>query len=240
MKKQITFYSVIATVTGLYYFSFPFLTNAQNTFPASGNVGIGITTPARALHVQTTQVNGGLRITQTNSGFSALELFNASTGGSNYALVSTGYRNFEGAGHFGIYNYTSGGYNLFINGSTGNVGIGTMSPGSFKLAVEGKIAAREVLVTNTNPFPDYVFDKGYTLLSLPETEAFINANKHLPEIPSACEVQENNGINVGEMGILQMKKIEELYLHLIAINKKVDQLQEENKQLHIQLQQAGK
>jgi hypothetical protein len=101
-------------------------------------VGVGINAPVRQLQVTTGQTNGGLRITQTTTGFSALELFNTTTGGHNYALVSTGAGNSEGAGHFGIYDYSGGGYKLFINGSTGNLGVGTTTPVS-KLDVNGNI-----------------------------------------------------------------------------------------------------
>jgi hypothetical protein len=95
---------------------------------SGGNVGVGITNPARTFHVQTSQTNGGIRVTQTTSGFSAMELFNSSSGGHNWAVVSTGNGNGEGAGNFGLYDYSNGGYRFFINGGTGNVGIGTINP----------------------------------------------------------------------------------------------------------------
>ena len=111
--------------------------------------------------------------------------------------------------------------------SNGNVGIGTDSPGSFKLSVEGKIGAREINVTATNPFPDYVFHSNYSLRPLSEVESFVKENKHLPEIPSAAEV-EKNGINLGEMDALLLKKIEELTLYVIELTNKIEKL--ENKQ----------
>lgn len=107
--------------------------------PIATSIGVGIASPARQLHVQTSQTNGGLRVTQTTTGFSALELFNSSTGGRNYALVSTGNGNTtEGVGNFGIYDYTSSAYRFFIN-STGNIGVGTYTIGS-KLQVNGNTA----------------------------------------------------------------------------------------------------
>jgi len=103
-----------------------------------------------------------------------------------------------------------------------NVGIGTTNP-TAKLSVNGNLWATEIQVALTNPWPDYVFEKDYTPMSLANLETFIKANKHLPEIPSAKEIAEN-GLNLGEMNTTLLKKIEELTLHLIDLKKENDQL----------------
>jgi hypothetical protein len=113
---------------------------------------------------------------------------------------------------------------LYIGGN-GNVGIGTMAPGTFKLAVEGKIGAREVRVTNTNPWPDYVFKPDYELLTLKEQEAFISQHQHLPGIPSAADIKEN-GYDLSSMDASLLKKIEELTLYIIELNKRIALLDE--------------
>ncbi len=66
---------------------------------------------------------------------------------------------------------------------------------------------------------DYVFDKTYKLRSLKSLESYINENKHLPEIPTAAEVKDK-GISVGDNQALLLKKIEELTLYVIELNKK--------------------
>jgi hypothetical protein len=66
--------------------------------------------------------------------------------------------------------------------------------------------------------PDYVFEKDYDLLSLSELETYITQNKHLPEVPSAKEM-EAEGLNLKEMNLLLLKKVEELTLHLIEMKK---------------------
>jgi len=94
--------------------------------------------------------------------------------------------------------------------SSGNMGIGTTDTKGYKLAVNGKIRAQEIKVEAAN-WPDYVFAEDYNLRTIPDLKKFIATNKHLPEIPSAKEV-EANGLDLGEMNKLLVKKIEELTL----------------------------
>ncbi len=91
------------------------------------------------------------------------------------------------------------------------------------IAVE-KVFAREVEVTSGNyVFPDYVFDEDYDLRSIEELASYIKENHHLPEIPSAEEVEEN-GMQLGEMSVNLLKKIEELTLYMIQLNKENEAL----------------
>jgi hypothetical protein len=123
---------------------------------------------------------------------------------------------------------------MVIKGN-GNVGIGTTAPGGYRLAVEGKIGAREVNVT-TASWADYVFDDAYKLPSLQELEAYIKLNNHLPDVPTEAEVKAN-GVNLGEMNVLLLKKVEELTLLLIEQNKK---LEAQNKKLEEQAERIIK
>ena len=79
-------------------------------------------------------------------------------------------------------------------------------------------------VALTNPGPDYVFEPTYDLKPLAEIETYIKENKHLPEVPSAKEM-EKNGVQLGEMNMLLLKKIEELTLHIIEQNKRIETLE---------------
>jgi len=104
----------------------------------------------------------------------------------------------------------------------GNVGIGTATP-TEKLSVNGKIRAQELKIEAT-PWPDYVFQPSYRLTPLSEIETFIKKNGHLPEVPSAKDVAEK-GIAVGANQAVLLKKIEELTLHLIEMEKTIKTLQ---------------
>lgn len=105
--------------------------------------------------------------------------------------------------------------------ASGNVGLGTVTP-TERLTVNGKIKANEIRVDGHGA-PDYVFEDKYKVTPLKELESYIKANKHLPEMPSAKEF-ERDGIAVGEMNKLLLKKIEELTLHLIEKDKQYDGL----------------
>lgn len=109
--------------------------------------------------------------------------------------------------------------------TNGNVGIGTTTP-TERLSVNGNIRAKEIKVETAN-WPDYVFRDNYRMQSLIELEEYIKVNKHLPDMPSAQKA-EKEGIDLGEMNKLLLKKVEELTLHVIELSKRLDQ-QNKNK-----------
>lgn len=104
------------------------------------------------------------------------------------------------------------------------IGVGTESP-DYTMDVVGKIRAHEILV-NTNKTADYVFAEDYQLPDLNHVKAYIEKNKHLPDIPSAKEMK-RNGINVGDLQIDLLKKIEELTLHIIQQQEELNKLKNE-------------
>ena len=114
---------------------------------------------------------------------------------------------------------------LIVTTNGGNVGIGEASP-DHKLSVNGTVGAKEVKVTSSG-WSDFVFGPDYDLKSLDQVEDFIRENGHLPDIPSAEEVEEN-GISLGEMDARLLQKIEELTLYVIEQGKELNELKKEN------------
>ena len=114
----------------------------------------------------------------------------------------------------------------------GNVGIGIATPYE-KLSVNGNIRAKEIKVEASN-WPDYVFEKGYKIVKLEDLESYIKANKHLPDMPTAKDI-EANGLELGEMVKMQQKKIEELTLHLIEKEKQLNSEKATNKKQQQQI-----
>lgn len=118
--------------------------------------------------------------------------------------------------------YTTGNVDI-----AGNLAIGRSTvPSGYKFAVEGNVRAREIRV-DAETWPDYVFTEEYHLPSLQEIQKHIQEKGHLPNMPSAKEV-EANGIELGEMNRLLLEKIEELTLYLIEQEK---QLKEQKREI---------
>lgn len=92
-----------------------------------------------------------------------------------------------------------------------------------RMRFKGEIECKAVTV-QANNWPDYVFEEGYELQTLSDTKAYIKENGHLPNIPSAVEVEEG-GADLGEMNRLLMEKVEELTLHLIEQKERIDELE---------------
>ncbi len=123
----------------------------------------------------------------------------------------------------GFYGFTGAGWNLLnLNPTTGQVSIGIDKFATgYKLSVGGKIICEELRVQPNTAWPDYVFAKDYQLTSISDLKNSIEANGHLPGIPSSTDV-ENNGIAVGEMQNKMMQKIEELTLYIIQLKEEND------------------
>lgn len=109
----------------------------------------------------------------------------------------------------------------------GRVGIGTVNPQA-DLSVNGNILAKEIKVKTDIAVPDYVFEPDYKLKSLEDIESYVKENKHLPEIPSAKQI-EADGLDVAGMDLLLLKKIEEMTLHMIDQQKQIFEMKAEIK-----------
>jgi hypothetical protein len=111
-----------------------------------------------------------------------------------------------------------------ITGNTNVTGTLTASALNVQSArIDGTLCTKEVQVAATPCWPDFVFEEDYPLMSLPETEQFIKANKHLPNVPSAAEV-EANGIHLGEMNAILIQKVEELTLYILDLQNQINEL----------------
>jgi hypothetical protein len=172
----------------------------------SGNMGLGIASPLSKIHIAA-GADAGL----TSHGYLML----GPVTGSN--LI------FDNNEIIARTNGQTG--SLILQNDGGSVRIGNVAvPGGYKFAINGKMICEEVKVKLASTgWPDYVFADTYKLKPLIEVEKFIAQNRHLPNIPSAAEV-EKNGIEIGDMQKRMMEKIEELTLYVIELEKKINEL----------------
>jgi hypothetical protein len=189
---------------------------------AGGSLGIGTASPGYKLDVV-----GRARFQAGNG--SAGAWFNNSANTSIRAFVGMVDDNVVGFYGQGNSNW---GFKMDVSTSNidmnGNVTVGTPAPsgtqGNYKLSVWGRARANEIVVNTTGA--DFVFAKDYRLRPLGEVEQFIATNQHLPEIPSAQEMQAN-GMAVGELQTRLLQKVEELTLYVIEQHKKIEAQQKE-------------
>jgi hypothetical protein len=179
---------------------------------SGGNVGIGTASPVRALEVAGyTQIDSDLYFKKGSSSFIGSIDNTDLRLGTNFAE------------------------RVRIT-AVGNVGIGTISP-QYLLSVNGTIGTKDVIVTNTG-WSDYVFRPGYRLRPLSEVNAYIQANHHLPDIPTEAEVKQK-GVSVGEMQAKLLAKVEELTLHMIQREKENQELRERITRLETRAASSG-
>lgn len=227
-----------------------FQTNSADrlTIDGNGNVGIGTTNPNVRLHVK----NGGI-----SSSDQSFDNINVKIDGT--AVPALRFTRWTGAGTnqhnafvaqffntalneyslgIGVGSSTSGDQTYANTAITttlsGNVGIGTTDPKGYKLAVNGDAIFTKVKVKTYSTWPDYVFHPTYKLPSLQEVEAFIREHKHLPDVPSARQV-EKDGLDIGANQAVLLKKIEELTLYVIEIKKETESQKKEIAELKQQL-----
>lgn len=101
-------------------------------------------------------------------------------------------------------------------------GLGT---GTRRIALnsDGTIRAREILVDLVT-IPDYVFGEKYPLMPMSELRNYIQKNNHLPGIQSESEYNEQGHINVGELNVKLLEKVEELTLYILQLEEKMQQM----------------
>ena len=96
------------------------------------------------------------------------------------------------------------------------IGTPTTAGAEFLLSNTGDLTITGNFISGgtTLTVPDYVFEDDYDLMTLAEVREFIDANGHLPRIPSAGEINAG-GINLSEMQMALLEKIEELTLYTL-------------------------
>lgn len=126
-----------------------------------------------------------------------------------------------GTGVLRIRNNGDGMY-FYPNGQI-SIGGGGATATGYTISVEGKLIATTVTSLPFGSWPDYVFEKNYSLRSLPELKNFIETHKHLPNVPSAAAIGKE-GVILAEISKAMIEKIEELTLYILQQQEQIDAL----------------
>lgn len=197
--------------------------NAANAMTIStlGNVGIGGYPTANSTRLYI-KGNASSNIIEANTSLVSMTLQNiGDTAGGIGTATSHDFSIFA-YNHLSQFTAKTNGDLEMAVANNANVRIGSSVPSSYKLAVNGNILSKEIVVQSA--WADYVFDENYRVPELKDVEKFIGQNKHLPGIPSATDI-ETNGLKVGDVQTKMMAKIEELTLYIISLNKKIEALE---------------
>lgn len=220
-----------------------------NNTTGNGNVGIGAGVLKESTNGNTNTAVGIDALRETNGtsnvafGVGSLSNLGSSSIGDGFANIALG--SFAGKdltkGDGNIFigydvqgpisNTDSNQLNIgnWIFGKNGQIAIGSftnlplafITNNDYQLIVKKGIRTEKIRVdiASVKNWADYVFAKDYTLLPLNELEKFIKTNGHLPNVPKAEQVVKE-GIDVADMNVKLLEKIEELTLHTIELNKK--------------------
>ncbi len=180
---------------------------------ASGNVGIGVQSASSPLHVRRTDGTAKIFVEEasgtvaarelsswTNAGDVTMSLVNSSTG-QNWAFANLG-------GDFRIITPTTPGIEFRLSNTGDLTVLGDINSGG------------------TTVVPDYVFEDDYKLMPLDQLSDFIESNGHLPNVPSAAQVKEKGHVNMSQLQMTLLEKVEELTLYTLQQEKVIAELQE--------------
>jgi len=164
-----------------------------------------------------------LKMKEFNISFNPIEEFNISQSGGGPIIKMYSKDASSKSGGISIISYGTGTIR-FTNwdGTNWSSLMSIKQDGNVK--VKGKIFATEIEVL-ANVYPDFVFENNYKLMPITELEKYIAKHNHLPEVPTSEDVAKNN-MKLGEMNVLLLKKVEELTLYIIDLQKQIDELKE--------------
>lgn len=193
-----------------------------------GLVGIGPNLPMEdQFEVHTTLERSGITLVNDAAGSNAHTEIRFKEGEVGRWALGCDFEA-NGGQDFFLWDQLGGAKRIVVN-AQGKVGIGTEPPANsslYRLYVGDGIATRDVKVTALN-WPDYVFQPNYALMAFSELRKFLAEKKHLPGIPSAAELQANEGYEVGDMLARMLKISEEQALYILQLEQRITMLEEE-------------
>jgi hypothetical protein len=190
-----------------------------------GSVGIGSVTPSAALHIKDGLANALIientqspNVLQIQSSNGASRIINS---GSMFIYLNNDQDASDNTSEFIITK------NASYSGQAGGTEL-------FKIKNDGTAYIKDLWVkapATNGAFPDYVFAKDYKLKTLAEVKAYYLKNHHLPDLPSAKEIEAQGGVSMSELLIKLTKIVEENTIYLTQQDEQIKLLQAENLKL---------
>jgi hypothetical protein len=178
---------------------------------SGGYLGIGDTSPDADLNVIQTNSTSGFHLER--AGNPVTMLFEDTTGAQKWEFK------INSAGDFAINDPDASGGEFFLD-SDGN------------LQIQGSFISNGTTLN----VPDYVFEPHYQLMPLDQLASFVTENKHLPKVPSRAEVRKTKQVNMTQLQMTLLEKVEELTLYTIDQQAQLEELQKQNETLRNRLE----
>ncbi|MDY6880514.1 MAG: hypothetical protein SV686_09740 [Thermodesulfobacteriota bacterium] len=182
---------------------------------SDGKVGIGTWSPEATLEVERSDNTAQIKVEDTGNQSFPQTLFLLKNNGSvRFDLEDTAQAvTWVFQNHLGKFAVTKAG-----------TGVREM-----ELDQDGNLVLQGTLTVRAGEgdeatYPDYVFEKDYPLMPLSELESFIKEKKHLPKVSSAKELA-SKGLNMTEMQLTLLEKVEELTLYILAQQRTINNLE---------------
>lgn len=227
------YFSSVGTSTAGNYAVFGTVSGASPVNYGVYGSATGATTNWAGYFLQNVYMGGAVGIGTTNVSDSKFSVQQTGTTLATAKFVNTSKGPNISWAHFG----TTGDWYLRSSANAGKVILqdqnanatvcigSTTAATGYKLSVAGKVICTELKVLLQANWPDYVFSKDYKLMPLNQLEEYIATNNHLPDVPSAEEMEKKNGFEVGEMQTLLIRKLEEANLYILQLNQRVAELE---------------
>ena len=180
---------------------------------ASGDIGMRTSSPDAPLDVDIGTATPG-------TGNAILRL--ARDGDLGFQLVNTT----GGATDFWNLTNASSGTEFRISKS-GTGGVEATLDDSGNLLIRGDLTAQggDGVTDPGDTFPDYVFELDYPLMSFADLERFIASEGHLPNVLTAADVTLAGGINMTQLQLQLLEKVEEAVLYILTQHRTIAALQ---------------
>lgn len=192
-------------------------------FVEGGNVGISTATPSSALHVRRSDGTARILVQETNGAVANRTLFE---------LIN------NGGPRFSVTNSNSGqSWNFHTGNARFNISLFGSGVDELQVLPGGDVIITGSLTTDGGFYPDYVFEPDYELMPLADLSAFVAEHRHLPNVPSAEEADGGKRVNMTELQLRLLEKVEELTLYTLQQEESLQQQQQLIQSLQEQIAQ---